>query len=374
MAWWDDQPKNGDQPTRTPVFEVINLSPRWRARLRIKRLLAERWLDALGPPRSWRRGPSFVGLCYHAVIADDDRTSWYDPNLVTSVAFLRRQLSLLRRWFEPVLSTALIERLGLLPGEIPMALVTFDDGLRSVHDFGLGVMREHDIKATMFLNDSVIGGEGGLWHDSAAGSARLLTRDTVSRILAECGHPRGRAALSIIDDTLARRTVEALKEMAAPSLTCAVEALVTTSGYTPSRRRYLSAQEARSMFDAGHELGGHSTHHFILPLLDKVALLREISGNREALEAMFERPVSVFAYPNGDHGARERDALRDLGFAGAFEVEGDGSGGLWALPRRNACDLMCMDEKGQFSAALYFWTLLSPRRWIRRLGRAARRV
>ena len=83
--------------------------------------------------------------------------------------------------------------------------------------------------------------------------------------------------------------------------------------------RVLSAAEARELHAAGMELGAHSLTHPDLRVLGDAELRGELTGSREAVEAITGEPCLAFAYPFGVHDARVRRAVARAGFAVAFQ-------------------------------------------------------
>ncbi len=87
-------------------------------------------------------------------------------------------------------------------------------------------------------------------------------------------------------------------------------------------------------------IGGHTTSHPALKLLDAQSALDEITDNRSYLENLLQFPIRHFAYPYGDAaacGPREEDLARRAGFATAATTRhgqlGDPPLNLFALPR-----------------------------------------
>jgi len=103
-----------------------------------------------------------------------------------------------------------------------------------------------------------------------------------------------------------------------------------------ARKAIMTAAELREWVAAGMEVGAHSRSHARLPDLEAVVLREELRGSRAALEDLLGRPVTSFCYPYGAAGERERELVRELGFASAVTVRrGRARAGddRWNLPR-----------------------------------------
>lgn len=83
----------------------------------------------------------------------------------------------------------------------------------------------------------------------------------------------------------------------------------------------MTRAQVRSLAAMGIAIGAHTVNHPILQSLDNAEAQREIGDGKAELEQIIERPVTLFAYPNGrpetDYGERHVDLVRSLGFAAA---------------------------------------------------------
>lgn len=91
--------------------------------------------------------------------------------------------------------------------------------------------------------------------------------------------------------------------------------------------RLLSAEQARELHAAGHELGAHTMTHPDLRSLDGATLRRELRESKAAIEDLTGEPCRTFAYPFGSAGEREVEAVAEAGFELGFGWGAD-------LPRR----------------------------------------
>jgi peptidoglycan/xylan/chitin deacetylase (PgdA/CDA1 family) len=81
--------------------------------------------------------------------------------------------------------------------------------------------------------------------------------------------------------------------------------------------RRLALGELREIYDAyeGAEVANHSLKHPWLTRVSPEEARRDISDGRKALEDLFQRPVTGFAYPYADHNAEVRRMVRETGHA-----------------------------------------------------------
>jgi hypothetical protein len=100
--------------------------------------------------------------------------------------------------------------------------------------------------------------------------------------------------------------------------------------------RVLGWDEVERLAGAGVTIGAHGRHHRRFSTLGDDELAAELVGARGELESKLDRPVTLVAYPNGDHDRRVRDAARQAGYQAAFTTEkGRNGAGIdpWCLRR-----------------------------------------
>ena len=93
--------------------------------------------------------------------------------------------------------------------------------------------------------------------------------------------------------------------------------------------RVMTAEELRRLSQAGIEVGGHSTRHDHLPDLGPGAAEGDMRRCRSVLEAMLDRPVTVFAYPYGGATDETIAACAAAGYRAACRSAGAGD---WHQP------------------------------------------
>ncbi len=111
---------------------------------------------------------------------------------------------------------------------------------------------------------------------------------------------------------------------------------VITSFLDEGRPGYLTWEQAAQMQAAGMEIEAHSVTHPDLTGLGDDALVAEVQGAREAIEAHLHAPVRYFCYPSGRYDQRTIAALQAAGYWAAVTTAGGSthtSGELFELAR-----------------------------------------
>jgi peptidoglycan/xylan/chitin deacetylase (PgdA/CDA1 family) len=193
--------------------------------------------------------PRSVVLCYHAVSED------WPSKLAVRPRQLRAHVAhLLGRGYRPATFSAAV-------GESGMFAVTFDDAFATVGSVALGVLRDLDVPATVFVPTAFPDSHGPLvWPGMEQ-------------------WPTGRHAGEL---------------------------------------RCLGWDELAMLADLGWEIGSHTVTHPRLTQVDDARLASELSDSKHTIEQRLDRPCTAIAYPYGDEDERVVAAAARAGYvAGA---------------------------------------------------------
>lgn len=197
----------------------------------------------------------------------------------------------------------------------PKVALSFDDGLRSNVTVAYPLLHRLAIPATFFVCPGLVDRGAWIWtHEARARLARLATGGR-SELAAEWrapGDAESFVAWMKTLDTERRRRVEARLREATP-------------GFSPSASEregfdLATWAELRRLDPAIVTIGSHSLTHPILPATAAAELEAEVGDSRRLLERGLQRPVDLFAYPNGDYDAATEACVRRH-YRGAVTVE-----------------------------------------------------
>ncbi len=286
---------------------------------------------------------------YHGVSPDPAMFSEGLYPHKTPAAFEREVEYLVRR-FRPVDIEELIGfiRRGERPDK-PLVHLTFDDGLRSVFEYALPVLKAKGIPATVFVNTAFIDNRdmfyrykavllqkhleahpGLTWEDDAEGVAEAggLT-EYISRIEYDNRH---------LLDEIATATGFDFK------------------AFLDREKPYLSSEQIRTWLSEGFGLGSHSIDHPYFAGLDEEEQLRQVNVSLDYLSEHFGIPYRAFAFPFEDLGVSRNffDRMKvDISF---------GTAGLKTDPIPNHLQRMdwerCPGNPGSYLLAGYLKYLL----------------
>jgi peptidoglycan/xylan/chitin deacetylase (PgdA/CDA1 family) len=220
-------------------------------------------------------------------------------------AALERQLRWLKRRFRvvPLRSVVAAARDGGPVGN--QLALTFDDGLRSNVAVAYPILHKLALPATFFVCPGLVERAGWLWtHETRCRLVRLAP-ETRRELAAELGVPGEIEPFVGWMKTLApgaRLRVEERLRAATPA-------------FTPTAQEredfdLASWRELRRLDSALVSIGSHTLTHSILTVAPPDEVELEVRESRRLLEDGLQRPVDLFAYPNGDHDAATAACVR----------------------------------------------------------------
>ncbi len=313
-----------------------------------------------------RRAALPLVLGYHRVVEDFERAArGYMPSMLTSVAMLEQQLDWIGRHYDFADPDEMGRWLdGAGPGRKPVALVSFDDGYRDVHDHALPLLKRKGIPALVFVVSDLVGTSGLQLHDELylllAHALPLwhMPRLQLQAVLREAqaqlpgrqvpdpglGDPKPimRALFSTLSQAALLRVIRVLRRQVTLPET-------ETAGLVSLDWPMLAAMRA-----AGLRIGSHTCSHALLTNELPAKVEEELRRSRRVLEEKLGAPVHHFAYPDGRFDAAVVQAAADAGYRYAYTTcrHRDSSHPALSIPRRLLWQNACLDGLGRFSPAI----------------------
>ena len=257
----------------------------------------------------------------------------FHATLRRDAASLERELRWLKRRYRIVPLRSIIAAAsngGSLDSKVAL---TFDDGLRSNVEVAYPLLHRLALPATFFVCPGLVDRGQWLWtHETRRRLSRLSVAARKELALEWQAPAESEEFVSWMEtvDTPERKRVEARLREATPNFSP-----------TPQERDRFDLADwkaLRGLDPAVVTIGSHTLTHPILPKTTGEELEREVRDSRRRLESGLQRPVDIFAYPNGDVNP-EADARVRKHYRAALRADGGwvrrGADAL-RLPRRPA--------------------------------------
>ena len=245
-----------------------------------------------------------------------------------------------RHWFNVLPLDEAVVRLKerTLP---PRAMaITFDDGYEDNASVALPVLQRHGLPATFFVATGFLDG-GRMWNDTVIEAIRRCAKSTLDLRAVPAGGfgiydvATAETKRSAIEDILSKAKYLPPAERQAFS-----ETLARLAGAVLPDDLMMSSRQVRLLADSGMQIGAHTVTHPILAGLGDGEACSEIERSKSCLEELLDRPVTLFAYPNGkpgvDYGPAAVVGARAAGFAAAVSTAWGAAGPdseVFQLPR-----------------------------------------
>ncbi|MCX2981313.1 polysaccharide deacetylase family protein [Halieaceae bacterium IMCC14734] len=257
-------------------------------------------------------------LIYHRVLPCKDPLQPSEPD-TQEFAW---QMDILARYFNVLpLEEAL---LALQNDDLPprAAAITFDDGYADNLHLALPILEAKGVHATIFVAPGYLDG-GIMFNDRVQESLRDYNGSALD--LSELGL----AEPLSLHDAQSRRAaintvINAIKYLPPAARTEAASKIVELTGAAIPEDLMLSTAELKTLGTANVTIGAHTMNHPILATLDEHAAKAEIYDSKKRLEEILQKPVSLFAYPNGmpgkDYTQTQVEIVKSAGFSAAVST------------------------------------------------------
>lgn len=264
-------------------------------------------------------GPAANRFCvvnYHRVLPTHNPLLAAEPDVAT----FSWQMEVLARCFHVLPLREAVTAISAGRPLPPRAVcITFDDGYRSIHDLALPVLRRLGLPATVFVTSGHVD-KGNMWNDRIIEAVQMLPNGPLD--LRDLG--LGAFSLNSLDDRMAAigTLTERSKYLPPQERSNVIERLAAMAGASMTPELMLTHDMLLNLDRCGIEIGAHTVTHPILTSLDDAAARAEILGGKKDLESILDKPVRLFAYPNGkvgmDFDQRHVAMVREAGFDAAF--------------------------------------------------------
>jgi peptidoglycan/xylan/chitin deacetylase (PgdA/CDA1 family) len=274
-------------------------------------------------------------LTYHRVAPEGQVT--FQPALTTEQ--FEQQLIWIKRYFT-VLTLAeagALSEQGVLPTNA--AVITIDDGYHDCFDCIYPLLVKHGLRASFFVTTAGLTA-GQLWEESIAQAIIEAPLNLNELQFRTVSYPLNTYQQRLV---CAQQIIEILKYSPLIEREKELQRLWRLAGTPPAAQQFLTEVQIREMAGKGMEFGAHTVNHPILALEQDNVALAEIVQSKQQLEAILQKQVVSFAYPNGQYGRdfseRHQAMVASAGFKYAVSTNAGSNSDLQqqALCLRRIC-------------------------------------
>jgi peptidoglycan/xylan/chitin deacetylase (PgdA/CDA1 family) len=257
----------------------------------------------------------------------------------------------------------------LAAGRLPRraAVITFDDGYADNYTFGLPLLKEFDVSATVFLATGALGKDREFWWDELEKAllrpGRLPEGLTIEGGLDTQTYHLGAAATLSESDAARGRSWHSWEGPPTPrhafyldvwkrllplradqqcEILDAIARWASVNTIARASHRVLSIEEAESLArNPLIEIGAHTVTHLSLPAHQADTQAAEIKASKTACEDLAGREVISFSYPYGHLSEETTMLVREAGFVAGCTTRSalmDKSTARLQIPRLQAMD------------------------------------
>lgn len=271
-------------------------------------------------------------LIFHRVLPSFDPMRPDEP----TVDQFDWQMRTLRQHFSPLGLVDALQRMeaGTLPERA--VCVTFDDGYADNEECALPILRKYAVPASVFVSTAFING-GRMWNDSVREALRIYDGDSLN--LNDLGL-ESYATASYAERLLSAESIISSIKRREPEIRGSIVEAIEQRVEGLPNDLMLTTEQLRALAEGGISIGAHTVNHPILASVPDESAQREISQSKEVLEALVQKPVELFAYPNGgpntDYRREHRNMVEQLGFKAAVSTHwgaASGQSDFYQLPR-----------------------------------------
>ncbi len=270
-------------------------------------------------------GPGIRVLFYHRVEDSPAKPDALGRFPLNAEEFDRHLRHLRRFWRVIGLGDAVAALASHRPMPSNAVVITFDDGYRDNYTVALPRLEKYKLPATVFVVSGAVDGHP-LWLDevnrwfgkTTVASLRFRKIDAELSLATLAGRQQAAAQVRSVLKTLGgRELAEALAELRS-------QLGISGADQPTADPPILSWNELRRL--AGSPLitiGAHTVTHPILTQLEGEEVRSEITESCRRIAEELQRPVKVFAYPDGAYNSTTQTVVREAGLV-ACAATGEG--------------------------------------------------
>ncbi len=259
--------------------------------------VAARWGHHKRNPKE----PHLWIMMYHRILPQNaPEYSTEEPGMIVEPDTFRMHLNTLKSNFTMIsLGEWINRKLTNQPLPLKACAVTFDDGWLDNYDYAFPILKQLQIPATLFAVSDMLGTNQVFWPNRIQTilqqpREKLLEISWLTELLGN----------SNMDREISSEVIYSLKHHSDQQLLKLIEETETNLEIPPPKIPVLiNLDQIRELSDSGLvEIGSHTRQHIrLVDGLSSEVLSNEVANSKKQLEAILDKKIELFCYPNGDY-------------------------------------------------------------------------
>jgi peptidoglycan/xylan/chitin deacetylase (PgdA/CDA1 family) len=281
--------------------------------------------------RTWTGGNLLMPF-YHTVQGDEPLPHIKRLYTPRSLSTFKKDLSFFLKNYKPI---SLQELIGYVERneypDKPSFFLSFDDGLREVHDYVMPLLLKKGVPATIFLNSDFVDNKDLFYRYKLSMMQELLNTKKITKAQSQAAGEL--LSLNVPENALIEEALLGVTHSNRQLLDKVGETLgIDFAQFLKTQQPYLTVTQIQQMIKEGFTFGAHSCNH---PRYEDMNLVGQLQQTRESIQfvqEMFKLPYKAFSFPFTDYGvsseffeevAAKKMADITFGCAGLKEMESD---------------------------------------------------
>ena len=277
-------------------------------------------------------GSNFLILMYHRVIPYKEAEPGLQAGMYVEPETFTMHIHYLKKHFKIIpLNDILncIDNLSKKRNNIPICMLTFDDGWQDFYKYSYPILETHRVPATVFLPTKYISTGSRFWTDQVANiftqeqnnkCQKYQKRFSNNNVVKKITGLEGRIESKI------ERAIFILKDYSDDEISNILNEIKIEWGIDLilNERTFLNWEEVAEMAKSGLiSFGSHTENHKMLTYLKNNDILEELikSKNKLISENIVDKSFIPFCYPNGNYNDMVIRLVKEAGYHVAVTTE-----------------------------------------------------
>jgi peptidoglycan/xylan/chitin deacetylase (PgdA/CDA1 family) len=239
-----------------------------------------------------------VIFLFHTV--EEESTPWtHRHRYVTPFPIFKKQIAFIRKHFEIMSTSALLQKINNNDLNSNLAAIHFDDGFSSYENVSLPFLKEQNIPSTVFLINSVLNGDVPI-RNKIAFCINMGEKKRLGETIQEYIKKKDDKAVDLIEMCF-YQFLSWMKD----NITSEMEYFINEI-YNSCRKRhrekspFMDMEAVQKLKENPYvEIGSHTINHPMLSQLDECEQRKEVIEGHKQLEEILGYKIKYFAYPHG---------------------------------------------------------------------------